>query len=83
MTAIELDRVEERTEEPAKGWRNRWRALKPLVTADGLDLDPGDEVDEKPIFPSREVAEQFAANVLERHPPGTAEYVGAFPVSAP
>ena len=32
MTAIELDRVEERTEEPPKAWKNRWlqAALKTL-----------------------------------------------------
>lgn len=80
MTAIELDRVEERTEEPAKAWRNKW--------FDVAGSFGGGEFYGWRTYPSAELAENRASqNIRDRSNYAFAEmkclYLGAFPVSAP
>jgi len=87
-----LDRVTERVpvKEPAKAWRNKWRSL----TGTWNDAvcphcgEVGGHRGEAPdiswgctIWPSREVAENFAQQTLDFNN-GFDEYLGAFPVPA-
>lgn len=92
MTAIELDRVEERTEEPAKAWRNFWYSWcgwrhERNCPHCGLGTDAHVCADDKnrawtcPDYPSKEIAEN-AVDVAGFRKDGR-KYLGAFPVSAP
>ena len=84
MTAIELDRVEERTEEkkePSKQWRNKYRCM--IARRMGVrPMTPGQVFDGREIHPSREIAEEAAMQSQARHiVKGWAVWRGAFPVS--
>lgn len=89
MTAIELDRVEERTEEkkePAKGWRNLWRCVRPDFYDDGRYRETGEDFWDLEVYPSKEIAEENAARDMQEEMEDfgrTDIYLGAFPVSAP
>jgi hypothetical protein len=52
---------------PAKRWRNRWRHTKKVVFESGFSAGPSEHLGPS-VFPSREVAEQRAADWLRDHP---------------
>lgn len=90
MTAIELDRVEERTEEPAKAWNNKWRSPETRTwicdrcKKQGLSRYGEVEWDCCGPYPSKELCEHaamLAIEYLERQNRQPDEYLGAFPVS--
>ena len=52
---------------PAKRWRNRWRHTKKVVFDSGFRAGPSEHLGPS-VFPSREIAEQRAADWLRDHP---------------
>jgi hypothetical protein len=48
-------------EEPPKRWRNRWRHTKDVVFRSGFRAGPSEHLGPQ-VFPSREIAEQRAAD---------------------
>lgn len=52
---------------PPKRWRNRWHHAKDVVFESGFRAGPSEHLGPS-IFPSREVAEQRAADWLRDHP---------------
>lgn len=90
MSGLDLLRDEDlRTEreevkEPAKRWRNRYRALVDYYDSGTRQhRRPGDEWWGFRLWPSREVAEQAAADHIKRHQPRSDvwldEWIDAFP----
>ena len=52
---------------PPKRWRNRWRHTKDVVFESGFRAGPSVHLGPS-VFPSREVAEERAAEWLRDHP---------------
>lgn len=80
---IERPKVEKLIE-PAKRWRNRWRTVRYVrFEIEGV-LQPGKVFDSHWVWPSKEVAEQKAADSdhreIVRHGKTSCEYLGAHPV---
>lgn len=76
-----------RQPEPAKLWRNRWRALEHIVIDRDRLVRPGAMLDGDRAWPSKDMAESVAARDLAfvRFAYGRAivEHLGAFPAQAP
>lgn len=88
MIQLDLARVEEREtermKEPAKGWRNKWRASEDAEYTDTILRRRGAIFWARTVRPSREIAEQIAhKNIEDQIASGWQpdEYLGAFPVS--
>ena len=84
MTAIELDRVEERTEEKKEAWHTRWLVRRPSFMCKSNSVTaPGIELTCKCFtFSSRGDADSWATSEPALRS-GAIAYLGAFPVSAP
>jgi hypothetical protein len=52
---------------PPKRWRNRWRHTKDVVFESGFRAGPSEHLGPS-VFPSREIAEERAAEWLRDHP---------------
>ena len=52
---------------PSKRWRNRWRHTKDVVFSDGVRAGPSVHLGQQ-VFPSREIAEERAAEWLREYP---------------
>lgn len=52
---------------PSKRWRNRWRHTKEVVFSDGFRAGPSVHLGSQ-VFPSREIAEERAAEWMRDHP---------------
>ncbi len=67
---------------PPKRWRNRWRHEKDVVFESGFRAGPSVHLGPS-VFPSREIAEERAAEWLRDHPEIVAMcgvvYLGAVP----
>jgi hypothetical protein len=65
----QLDRkVDARTaKRPPRRWRNRWRHTKDVVFESGFRAGPSVHLGPS-VFPSREIAEERAAELLREHP---------------
>lgn len=80
--------VEGKVTEPAKVWQNRLLTTKRYRSLnDGLIYEPGDVCKCLGRWPSKDIAETMIAK-FAREPKhvlatGFAEYLGAFPVTAP
>lgn len=82
---VDVVGVDEPIKKPAKAWRNWWECLvdfKSIQT--GLLYDAGKIYPSQLVWPSKEIAEQKAADYLAReqrlHPfSPTGKYLGAYP----
>jgi hypothetical protein len=72
--------------EPAKRWRNKYRALAYVCLASGKMYRPGEVLDAENTWPTRDVAETVALDDVKtlRTDNGSPvlEHLGAFPVEA-
>jgi hypothetical protein len=85
LSDLDLAPERETAREPAKRWRNRYRALEAgWCASNGRPVSAGEEYWGKALWPSREIAEQRALDDLEKgrrfvgH--DVSEYLGARPV---
>ena len=84
MTDTRTKHKDEIIERPAKAWRNWYMVIVPLVhDCDGSLGDPGDIFGSGHLWPSREIAEQKAADEdakeIAEHGELLSKYLGAFP----
>ena len=79
---IERPKVEKRTE-PAKRWKNKFRAKRAFRERRGQEFSKGDFCTDPRTWPSKETAEQCAAEMLcDPNVQRAMEYLGAFPEGA-
>ena len=81
---LELVREIQRSAPPSRLWRNWWRCLEPmeLTTSDGVfNLERGAVFSSGP-HPSRDVAEQIAADTMARPGGEALAWLGAHPDGA-
>jgi len=80
----------ERITEPAKRWRNKFQAQQLIHAHDrhGVftrEYARGEITDTSPLYPSKEIAEEgaaeFLADNIRRHHNNAWLYLGAFPVT--
>lgn len=83
MNSELLNDVDLRTKtisKPASLWRNKWRALRLVLTSAG-PIKPGTVLVSEETYPSREIAEQEALDAFEKMgvDVGLSEYIGPIP----
>ena len=82
IDTIERAKVEKLTE-PARQWRNWFVTIAPHKDCDGRVCTPGERTHEPRTWPTKEIAEQKAAEHFAGMPAALRliEYLGAFPVT--
>jgi len=84
LSDLDLVTERERVREPARCWRNCYRALEHYYDSETRQhRSPGDEWWGARLWPSRDVAEQAAMDHIKRHQPTSDvwldEWIDAYP----
>lgn len=86
LSDLDLAPKRERVREPAREWRNWWRAPHAGVSVSRktgriIEVSEGEVFSSEGTHPSKEIAEMVALNRQREHPPQYKPliYLGAFP----
>lgn len=84
---LDLDRVKAPAKEPAKAWRNKWFTAHGVGFENDTPVPPGAIWLSRSVYPSAEVAEHVAVQILEEFRDwaevGGVIYLGPIQVEAP